>query len=371
MTSIDIKSLIAPFSSDNPVGQDIRSDSSPVSVYYKIKDARNTARDIERKNQMFYETNEVSSSWQLVIDTAVEILKKKSKDLEVAVWLLEAWIRQYQLNGLNAGLCLITDLISNYWDALYPLPDEEGLESRLMPLVGLNGEDSEGTLIQPIRDLPITDSGVDSAYSFWQYKQAIELERVTNPKIIQSRIQDGAIQVEHILQAVEASGADFYRELMKKTQEVHQALSVLNEVLNEKCGNQAPSISQIRSAIEDYADHLHFLMKSASFGDRVEGVLNESKHLESSNALDSQTQENIMLGSISTRAEALSALKSVSEFFKRSEPQSPIPYLVDRAIKWAGLSLPDLLNELIRDDKIRGDAFKLTGIVDPSYVSGN
>mgnify|MGYP000468786661 CR=1 FL=1 len=40
---------------------------------------------------------------------------------------------------------------------------------------------------------------------------------------------------------------------------------------------------------------------------------------------------------INNREQAMIMLKVVSNFFKQQEPQSPIPCLIDRAIRWGGI----------------------------------
>ena len=45
---IDIDALLQAVSEDAPAGTDPRADSSPTSLYYRTKDARNAARSAER-----------------------------------------------------------------------------------------------------------------------------------------------------------------------------------------------------------------------------------------------------------------------------------------------------------------------------------
>ena len=66
--------------------------------------------------------------------------------------------------------------------------------------------------------------------------------------------------------------------------------------------------------------------------------------------------------SISNRDEAFRTLLKVSEFFRRTEPHSPISYNLEQAVKWGRMSLPELLSELIPDERARDEFFKLAGI---------
>jgi type VI secretion system protein ImpA len=54
-------------------------------------------------------------------------------------------------------------------------------------------------------------------------------------------------------------------------------------------------------------------------------------------------------GPIRSRAEAYMRLEEVAEYLARTEPHSPTPYLIKRAISWGGMRLEDLLPELVRN----------------------
>ena len=65
---------------------------------------------------------------------------------------------------------------------------------------------------------------------------------------------------------------------------------------------------------------------------------------------------------ISDRQTALLAIKEVAKFFETTEPHSPLPYMLHRVVRWGNLPLPDLLKELINDEKTRFNVFDMTGI---------
>ncbi len=58
--------------------------------------------------------------WSRVAELAVVILGTKSKDLQVASYLCVALLHEQSLKGLAAGLLTCKDLISNYWDTMFP-----------------------------------------------------------------------------------------------------------------------------------------------------------------------------------------------------------------------------------------------------------
>ena len=66
--------------------------------------------------------------------------------------------------------------------------------------------------------------------------------------------------------------------------------------------------------------------------------------------------------SLNNRHEAIKALHKIEQYFRTTEPHSPISYAIAQAIRWSELSLPELLAELVSDPNARTDYFKLTGI---------
>src|SRR5438105_1121576 len=155
---LDFAKLLAPIPGDKPVGIDLRADPSPTSPYYAIKDARSAARAIERQIIGGEDANSPRPDWRPVVQHGNKVLAEKSKDLEVTAYMIEALVRLNGFGGLRDGFRLARELCERFWDGLYPMPDEEGLETRVAALTGLNGEGGDGTLLAPINRVPLADS---------------------------------------------------------------------------------------------------------------------------------------------------------------------------------------------------------------------
>lgn len=60
-------------------------------------------------------------------------------------------------------------------------------------------------------------------------------------------------------------------------------------------------------------------------------------------------------GQITNRKVAFERLKEVADFLRRTEPHSPVSYLVNRAVKWGEMPLESVLGELVKnkDERLR------------------
>lgn len=342
-----VNDLIIPISDEKRSGFDIRINENSTALYYTVKDARNEARNKERKAQFNEEEITTNEEWKIVLTQGIEILKNHSKDLEVTAWVIEALIRKYSIEGLTLGFELITALIDQYWEKLYPLPDEDGVETTVAPLAGLNGIESEGSLIPVIRQIKITDDAQTDGIALWQYQQALATQKGKN-------IEEN--NLDEIKELALVSGGEFYTKLVQQTNNCLETFKKLNTLLDGKCGKLAPPCSFINKALNELKDHLGYISKELLLQDEglAEPVEEDIAQIEPTSA-----QNN---SALKGRTAALAQLKQVAKYFKNAEPHSPIPYLLDRAITWANLPLPLLLKEIINDEKSLSNAFSLTGI---------
>ncbi len=183
--TLDLKRLAAPIAGANPAGADLRAEAGPGSAYYRVKDARTAARAAERRESAG-DADAPPADWRPVLQHGAEALAEKSKDLEIAAYLVEALVRLHGFAGLRDGFRLTRELIDAFWDGLYPLPDEDGVETRLAPLTGLNGADAEGTLSGPILRVFITD-GAAGQLSCSHYQEARRWPRPPTPRCARRR----------------------------------------------------------------------------------------------------------------------------------------------------------------------------------------
>jgi type VI secretion system protein ImpA len=62
---------------------------------------------------------------------------------------------------------------------------------------------------------------------------------------------------------------------------------------------------------------------------------------------------------IRSRVEAYRRLAEVADYLARTEPHSPVPHLIRKAISWGGLSLEELLPELVRDSAQLSEIYRM------------
>ncbi len=358
---IPLDQLLAPVSEDNKVGEDIRESASQNSSYYTIKDARNAARAAERNNMFDNDTSEADSQWRKILELAPDILQNQAKDLEIASWYTEALIRHYGYPGLRDGFKLIKGLIDQYWDGIYPLPDEDGIETRVASLTGLNGEGAEGVLITPIRNVYITEGSEPGPFNFWKYQQVLEVEKVIDEEAKREKADKLGFGMDDVDRAVADSSESFYIDLCDDLSEAITTYRDVGALLDEHCGiNDSPPTSNIINMLEDCLGAVKHIGKFKL--PEPESDSNVSPQTAAEPASAAPGESSAVAGPIKNRDDAFKKLMEISDFFRKTEPHSPIPYILERAVKWGDMPLESLIKELIPDSSARDLYGSLTGI---------
>ena len=353
----DLAALLAPVPGDAPAGTDLRADSSPQSTYYRLRDARAEARAAERAMEADETPSAPPPQWRTIRDLALEAIAEQSKDLEIAAWLTEALLRCDGLVGFTAGVKLMTGLVERFWDELFPLPDEDGITTRVGPVGGLNGLSGEGTLSQPLRKLTLFQRPDGAPLQFWQFEQSSDLAAIVDPERRQQRIDAGVAPFETVENEARAAGAAHFGRLREQTEAAAAAWRELSEALDSRAGADSPPTSRVRDILDRVTAVAGRFAGGAGEAAGAPGAAPAAGHGAGGCAA--------VAGPLASREEALRSLAAIAEFFRRTEPLSPLSYTLQEAVRRARMSWPELLEEIVPDVSQRMQILLSLGIRPP------
>jgi type VI secretion system protein ImpA len=360
---LDFDRLLAPISEDRPSGIELRDEPEASQLFFQLKEAREAARTAERQLMHWYGEGDrpEAPNWRPVSEMAQRILSEKSKDLWVSAWFLESLVRLHGFAGLRDGLRLIRELSERYWAEIHPAPDEDGYSHTTSQLTGV----FDGALAGPIDAIPITpELSSQRALSGADFKDAVALEKM-DVDTRSKRIEQGAAMREMFDRAVQADHADFYRQLLSDINESMDEFLRLGEELERKCGSDegghsaAPPTSSVREAIGSVRDLVRSLTR-----DLLALPPEETADLPAAEAASPKAAAAGETGPIRSREDAFRALLLVADFFRRTEPHSPVSYSLEQAVRWGRMPFPQLMSELISDDSARRDMLRRVGVTE-------
>jgi len=338
---LDFEALTAPLPGDNPAG-------APVTLPLRQK------LDAARKE---FEPNPDDPSappiprkpdWAGLVRQLTDVLTKQSRDLVMAARLVEAMARQYGFAGVRDSLHLVGLMVGHCWDRILPVPDEdEGMEVRAGPFIWLSDPEGGARFPYSLRSVPLLK--IDGqAYSWQNWKQAQAGPAPDAPP--PDPDAPPAVTTQDFERAVPLSD-----DVADDLDQCLVELTTLEQLLHERLGDQAPSLVDLRQALED-SQHL------------LKQVLRRLEPLAAAGAEEGQPAGEgngaVALSgrAITSREEAYRQLANIANVLEQIEPHSPIPDLLRRAIDLGRMPFRKLISELIRDANMLSELRREFGI---------
>ena len=356
--------MLAPIPGDNPQGVDLREDDSSRSPYRRLKDARSEARDAEKLAETPDPTDpapvDPGPMWRTLRDLGRQLLTETTKDLEIAAWITEGYLRSHGMAGLAAGCQLITGLIEQYWDGLYPLPDDYGMETRVAPIAALNGRSS---LITPLSRLVLFRRADGSDVEYYQYQASAALPSLDAARR-QQRIEAGVTPFDEMERDARTVGLRALTRLRDDASQALAAWEAMAAAVDERAGEEAPSTGDVREVLQSIATiaRLYAPQDDAPAETMETGGETGGDH---GDADPGATARGGMARQITTREDALKTLASLALFFRQTEPHSPLSYTLDEAVRRARMPWMELLEEVVGDTDTRNAILTSLGIRPP------
>lgn len=377
----DLERLLAPVPGDTPVGPDLRDEPD----FRELEEA-----PAEFASQKAPELRQVVAQCEAMLE--------RTKDHMPAIVALQAAMRIGDFALANDALAVIRGLAETYWEDFHPGPAEDMAIARVNELTALA---RPAAIVLPLERANLVSLPAPSTQGFtaamlamaaapvleWssedQEALAMRLESgqisATAAKAEQPT-RDGARSLRAIMSTLSrrareadmAAGIDAAElpvsadaavalagTLLERAQQARDALSTmsdgfydLNELYDRRAGESAslgPVLSTLRSAIESSDAFL------AAFAPEAEEA--EVADLD----LEGYADEDVAGGAAGpggarggrfvpsvpqSRDDVLSAIDSISTYYREREPTSPVPLMLDRLRTWVTMDFLELLNEI-------------------------
>jgi type VI secretion system protein ImpA len=364
-----IEQLLQPLSEQVPCGVSLRYDS----LFTDIRLARE--EDDPHLPMRQWERPLKKADWAFIESACLDALRHQSKDLQLMAWLTEAWMRMHGIKGLETGLVLLHDMLTKFWNDLHPQIIDGDAEARKSPFEWLSESLSVSLRVQVVLLAVFNRTPSKISLAEWDKLTALEVDAQDplRPKVTN---QDSDTEFEPIyrteLIGIAQSGP-FNELLLLQLDATKNSLLILNQIktlLEEQLGSDAPNLSklfqtlgQVEKVLETLTERARDSFKHESSAVNEPNLHSAQEHERSNVMKDENVSGNMPLVSVNgpwrSREEAYATLEAVAEYLQKREPHSPTPYLVKKAVRWGKLPLPELMQEIMREE---GDLNRMSNL---------
>ena len=316
--------LLQPIREDAPAGDDLRYDPR-VDV---IKEARREDLDLPSNNA---EAKRKLADWPQVVALTTKLLTEETKDLQLAAWLCEGLLHKDGYGGLTTGLNAFQGLLENFWETVYPLPEDGDDELRLGPVEWVGAKLSIPLRMSAYGPLKVTFLQIESARLI-----PTETDSENDPDKRAARttaIEEGKPTPEGVDALLGAMNKVAVRATLSDLDELRSAIVNLEKCADVRFGALAPSLSGLRNVVDELK----------RFGStQLAKKLEEDPDPEIIEVFDESTP---VLGADGApisiepvnRADASQRLAVIARWFRVDDPTNPAPYLFVRGFRWGEL----------------------------------
>lgn len=381
---MDIDAFLAPLDPSAPSGADLRNDARFHAIEHRLEAASRPARLrlVEQGG-----TGAVELDWgELSTDAA--LLAQSGRDLRLLVIVTRLWVNESGVEGLAAGLRLLTSTVEQYWDSVHPLlrpaaTKREAALRRTNALYQLENPDGGAlgdlefvTLLSPRGIGPVTGGDL-VAGALTRQAFAVEAPKGLGEKEMAELLARHDARLNRVTAACRATAAERPEEMAALTAQVQAArdglaaleaalvphltendVSVRFEALGKMLSRMAQTLGGVSAPVS----------APASVSTSAPTAAAHPMEAPAMSQAASPAAPAAIPGQINSRRDVERVLDLVIDFYERTEPSSPIPHLARRMRKMVPMNFMQLMEEIAPSGlkEFRG----IAGVFDDKSKSG-
>lgn len=327
----DYRVLLEPISADQPCGENLE-DKEPLTKLdsFRLFGQGVSPEAAPEPDEEHREQQKVRPGidWNLMRGAALDALAK-SKDLRALGYLGAALLRTDGLPAFANTLTVAAYWLENYWPQLYPLIDEDAMFRRN----ALNNFADPMAMVDRLWRMPFV---VNRQHGRFGLRELDLIDGRAKPGPTETVPELGALQ--------SAFGAMPIEELTLLAESVAGAIAALQSIDSKMRSDGGPDmapdfgalLAQFGRANKLLRDQLAERNPAAAAGEEGQAV---------DEAGGGPT--GYRGGAIKSRQEAMRALDAVANYFRQSEPSSPVPMLVERAKRLVDKDFLEVLADMV------------------------
>lgn len=270
---------------------------------------------------------------------ALAILER-AHDLRAAVILADARLNTKGLPGFADAVAYVRGVLEQHWDTCHPELDADDDNDPTMRINAVAGLNSALTL-RYLRRVPLTQSRT--------------FGRITLRDILVSTgempVPDGVDAMERsaISAAFSDTAAELVTNLLASARQIQADLKAIEGVFSDQTPGQGPGLDDVRKTVHQLVRHLSdHAATEAPAEDAADEPVVEDDFPDSAPAAPRRSGGG-PLGAVDTAQDARAALDRVIDYFKRNEPSSPVPIILERAKRLVGADFLTIMKDLAPD----------------------
>ncbi len=257
----------------------------------------------------------------------------KSHDLRAAVFLADATVNTKGLVGFAEVTTYILGCLNTFWDTCHPELDEDDDDDPTMRINAVQGLGDETTVHRSLRRAALTESRNFGRLSLRDMEIAegkmtapANMETVPDPATVSAAFQD--------------TDDEFLTALLEAAQTAEENVRAISAVFDDQTPGQGPDLDNLIKLLRQIKLRLSEFSSAEVVGDDADtdDIAGGGASAASGGAMT--------VGGINTPADVTNALDRIIAYYRRAEPSSPVPIVLERARRLVGADFLTIMQDM-------------------------
>lgn len=287
----------------------------------------------------------VPPDWKETEALALSLLER-TRDLRVLTYLALARLHLTGLTGFAEVLSQIRWQLEHRWQHVHPQLDPEDANDPTLRANALLRLRDPICVLRGIRDLPLADTPRGTV----SWRDIAATRGLIEPERGHTKLSDAFIRG-----AFQATQPARLRALRSATDRVAEEIEAIPRIFEAQAGDQTgPNFDDLFKLVDNIRRELHAvgdLSEPDEVGSVPEPVAEDipatlAPATNGPPPAQPHPTAAVSMAAVSSREDALHLLELAATYFRRNEPSSPLPILIDRAQRLGRMHFMDILRDL-------------------------
>jgi len=258
----------------------------------------------------------------------------QSHDLRAAVFLADATVNTKGLIGFADVTTYIRGCLDEFWDSCHPELDEDDDNDPTMRINAVQGLNGETTVFRSLRRVPLTESRNFGKLSLRDMEVAEG--RMTAPADMENIPESATVSA-----AFQDTDDEFLAGMLEAAQTAEENVRAISAVFDDRTPGQGPDLENLIKLLFQIRKRLAEFSSAAD----VEGADQGEGETDNIGG-GAPSAAGGAVGGINSPADVSNALDRIIAYYRRAEPSSPVPIVIERAKRLVGADFLTIMQDM-------------------------
>lgn len=268
-------------------------------------------------------------------EKALAVLEK-SHDLRAAVFLADAYLNTKGLAGFADVTTYVRGCLEDFWDSCHPELDEDDDDDPTMRINAVQGLGGAETIYRSLRRTALTESRNFGRLSLRDME--IAEGKMAAPSGMEN-VPDSAT----ISAAFQDTDDDFLTTLLTAAQVAEDNVRAISGLFDDRTPGQGPDLDEVIKLLRQIKRRLTEYASAEGVDDTAQDDDADDMGGGASMAVGGP------VGGINSPSDVSNALDRIVAYYRRSEPSSPVPIMLERAKRLVGADFLTIMKDMAPD----------------------